>query len=163
MPQHCLALHCLASPRPQDALLSSVSHELRTPLASILGATTALAASPQVGAESRLAGLANVAREEAERLNDDIQNLLDATRINSEFEWSELSDIVNTAVERKRARLASHRLDVRLAKDLPLLYVDSALIQQALGQILDNAAKYSLPGCRSGWRACAAGTGWWSG
>jgi two-component system sensor histidine kinase KdpD len=137
--------------RMRDALLSSVSHELRTPLASILGATTALAASPQVHAESRLAGLANVAREEAERLNDEIQNLLDATRINSEglrpkFEWSELSDIVNAAVERKRARLASHRLDVRLAKDLPLLYVDSALIQQALGQILDNAAKYSLPG-----------------
>lgn len=137
--------------RMRDALLSSVSHELRTPLASILGATTALAASPQVHAESRLAGLANVAREEAERLNDEIQNLLDATRINSEglrpkFEWSELSDIVNAAVERKRTRLASHRLDVRLAKDLPLLYVDSALIQQALGQILDNAAKYSLPG-----------------
>jgi two-component system sensor histidine kinase KdpD len=137
--------------RLRDALLGSVSHELRTPLASILGATTALASSPQLQSERRLRGLANVAREEAERLNDDIQNLLDATRISSEgvkpkFEWSEPSDIVNSAVERGRPRLKQHRLEIQLADDLPLLYVDSILIQQSLGQILDNAAKYSPAG-----------------
>lgn len=139
------------SERLRDALLDSVSHELRTPLASILGATTALARSPQVQSESRLAGLANVAREEAERLNHDIQNLLDATRISNEgvrpkFEWSEPSDIVNAAVERRRMRLAHHTLEIALPDDLPLLYVDSILVQQSLGQILDNAGKYSSSG-----------------
>lgn len=137
--------------RLRDALLGSVSHELRTPLAAILGATTTIASSPPIQADPRLSGLANVAREEAERLNHDIDNLLHATRISSEgvhpkFEWSELADIVNAAVERQRQRLRGHQLIVRVAPDLPLVYVDSVLIEQALGQLLDNAAKYSPPG-----------------
>jgi two-component system sensor histidine kinase KdpD len=137
--------------RLRDALLGSVSHELRTPLAAILGATTTIAGSAQVKADPRLSGLANVAREESERLNHDIENLLHATRISSEgvhpkFEWSELADIVNAAVERRRTRLQGHAVAVRVAPDLPLVYVDSVLVEQALGQILDNAAKYSPPG-----------------
>src|SRR5262245_9265326 len=60
----------------RDALIGSVSHELRTPLASILGATTVICRSPSVKAEPRIAQLAGVVRDEAERLNNDIQNLL---------------------------------------------------------------------------------------
>lgn len=136
--------------RLRDALLGSVSHELRTPLASILGAATTLAGSYTVRSDSRLSSLATVVREEAERLNHDIQNLLDATRISSDgvqpnFEWSEVADIVNAAIERRRTRLQGHKLEVRLAPDLPLVYVDSVLIEQALGQVLDNAIKYSPP------------------
>jgi two-component system sensor histidine kinase KdpD len=136
--------------RLRDALLGSVSHELRTPLASILGAATTLAGSKTVRSDARLSSLATVVREEAERLNHDIQNLLDATRISSDgvrpnFEWSEIADIVNAAVERRRTRLQGRNLEVRLAPDLPLVYVDSVLIEQALGQVLDNAIKYSPP------------------
>jgi K+-sensing histidine kinase KdpD len=135
----------------REALIGSVSHELRTPLASILGAATVLSSAPAVTAEPRLASLAAVARDEAERLNNDIQNLLDATRISSagleaRRQWADPADIVNAALERRRARLAQHRLDVTIADDLPFLYVDQALIQQALGQLLDNAAKYSSAG-----------------
>jgi two-component system sensor histidine kinase KdpD len=134
--------------RLRDALLGSVSHELRTPLASILGAATTLAGLPIVGSDPRLSSLTTVVREEAERLNHDIQNLLDATRISSDgvrpnFEWSEIADIVNAAIERRRNRLKARMLEVRLAHDLPLVYVDSVLIEQALGQVLDNAIKYS--------------------
>jgi two-component system sensor histidine kinase KdpD len=135
----------------RDALLGSVSHELRTPLASILGAATTLAGSQPVRDDPRLSGLATVVREEAERLNHDIQNLLDATRISSDgvrpkFEWSEPADIVNAAIEHRRTRLHGRTLTVRVAPDLPLVYVDSVLIEQALGQLLDNAAKYSPSG-----------------
>jgi two-component system sensor histidine kinase KdpD len=136
--------------RLRDALLGSVSHELRTPLASVLGAATTLAGSPVIRSDARLSSLATVVREEAERLNHDIQNLLDATRISSDgvrpnFEWSEVADIVNAAIERRRGRLKARKLQVRLAPDLPLVYVDSVLIEQALGQVLDNAIKYSPP------------------
>ncbi|HWV52811.1 ATP-binding protein [Pseudorhodoplanes sp.] len=137
--------------RLRDALLGSVSHELRTPLAAILGATTTIATSAPVQSDPRLSSLANVAREEAERLNYDIENLLNATRISSDgvlpkFEWSEPADIVNAAVEHRRPRLRAHDVIVRIAPDLPLVYVDSVLIEQALGQLLDNAAKYSPAG-----------------
>ena len=139
------------SDRLRDALLGSVSHELRTPLASILGAVSTLAEAKPVKSDIRLSSLANIAREEAERLNHDIQNLLDATRISSDsvrpkFEWSELADIVNAALEHRRNRLTGRTVNVRLAPDLPLLYVDSVLIEQAFIQIVDNAIKYSPPG-----------------
>jgi two-component system sensor histidine kinase KdpD len=135
----------------REALIGSVSHELRTPLASILGAATVLSGAPAVLAEPRLAALANVARDEAERLNNDIQNLLDASRISSEglrprFEWAEVADIVNAALDRHRTRLADRAVTVELSPELPLAYVDPVLVRQALWQIVDNAAKYSAPG-----------------
>ena len=99
-------------------------------------------------AEPQLAALAGVVRTETERLNNVIQNLLDATRISSEglrprFEWAEVSDIVNAALEKRRMRLGERALDIDLAPELPLVYVDPVMVEQALEQLLDNAAKYS--------------------
>jgi two-component system sensor histidine kinase KdpD len=135
----------------REALIESVSHELRTPLASILGAATVLSAAPALQGEPKLQALVQDVRDEAERLNNDIQNLLDASRISTEgvrprIEWAEPSDIVNSAIERCRRRLASRKLKVDLAPDLPLVHVDPVLVQQALVQLFDNAVKYSHPG-----------------
>jgi two-component system, OmpR family, sensor histidine kinase KdpD len=135
----------------RDALIGSVSHELRTPLASILGAAVALVRTPMIAQEPRLTALATIARDEAERLDNDIQNLLDATRISAEAvrpkpEWTELTDVINAAIERKSRQLSTHRLEVNVPSDLPLLNVDPILLQQAIEQTLDNAAKYSGPG-----------------
>jgi two-component system, OmpR family, sensor histidine kinase KdpD len=112
-----------------------------------------------VAGEPRLAALANVVRDESERLNNEIQNLLDATRITGEalqpkLEWVEVADVVNTAVERRR-RFGAHVVDVDLPAEMPLIHVDGVLIEKALGQLLANAAKYSPPGSPisvRGWR-----------
>jgi two-component system, OmpR family, sensor histidine kinase KdpD len=135
----------------REALIGSVSHELRTPLASILGAATVLSQSPAVANDARLTSLASVVRDEAERLNSDIQNLLDATRISREqikprMEWIEPSDIVNSALERRRRRLNGHTVSLDLDSNLPFIYVDPVLIEQAFAQVVDNAAKYSPAG-----------------
>ncbi len=135
----------------REALIGSVSHELRTPLASILGAATVLSKSAVIAKDERLTSLAGVVRDEAERLNNDIQNLLDATRISREQirprqEWIEPQDIVNSALERRRRRLSGHNLSLDVDSNLPFIYVDPVLVEQAFGQIVDNAAKYSPPG-----------------
>lgn len=135
----------------REALIGSVSHELRTPLASILGAATVLSAAPALQGQKKLQALVSDVRNEAERLNNDIQNLLDATRISSDgikphIEWAEPADIINSAIERCRSRLADRRVVLNLAPDLPLIHVDPVLVQQALVQIFDNASKYSAPG-----------------
>jgi two-component system sensor histidine kinase KdpD len=132
----------------REALIGSVSHELRTPLASILGAATVLSKSPAVAGDARLTSLAGVVRDESERLNNDIQNLLDATRISRKQitprnEWIEPQDIVNSALERRRRHLSSHQVLLELDSNLPLIYVDAVLVEQAFVQIVDNAAKYS--------------------
>ncbi|MPZ39123.1 MAG: DUF4118 domain-containing protein [Rhizobiales bacterium] len=135
----------------REALIGSVSHELRTPLASILGAATVLTQSPIIDKDERLKSLTSVVRDEAERLNSDIQNLLDATRISRgqvkpRMEWIEPQDIVNSALERRRRRLSSHSIAVAMDSNLPLIYVDPMLVEQAFVQVVDNAAKYSPAG-----------------
>ena len=104
----------------REALIGSVSHELRTPLASILGAATVLSAAPALRQEKKLTALVHDVRDEAERLNNDIQNLLDATRISSDgikphVEWADPADIINSAVDRCRQRLLGSPPDHRCA------------------------------------------------
>jgi len=135
----------------REALIGSVSHELRTPLASILGAATVLSTAPALQGEAKLLALVQDVRSEAERLNDDIQNLLDATRISSDgikpqAEWADPADIIDSALERCRGRMTGHRVALNMPPDLPLIHVDPVLVKQALVQIFDNAAKYSPPG-----------------
>jgi two-component system, OmpR family, sensor histidine kinase KdpD len=135
----------------REALIGSVSHELRTPLASILGAATVLSKSAAVAKDERLTSLAGVVRDEAERLNNDIQNLLDATRVSRaqirpRQEWIEPQDIVNSALERRRRRLSGHNVSLDMDTNLPFIYVDAVLVEQAFVQIVDNAAKYSPAG-----------------
>jgi two-component system sensor histidine kinase KdpD len=135
----------------REALIGSVSHELRTPLASILGAATVLSKSAAIAKDERLTSLTSVVRDEAERLNNDIQNLLDATRISREQirprqEWIEPQDIVNSALDRRRRRLSGHNVALDMDSNLPFIYVDAVLVEQAFVQIVDNAAKYSPMG-----------------
>ena len=135
----------------REALIGSVSHELRTPLASIVGSTYILANAPGVKDDARLAALADDVRHEAERLNDDIQNLLDASRITSagirsHLQWTDVADIVNATIERQHRRLSAHKLTLDVPDELALVHVDPVLIEQAVGQVLDNAVKYSSAG-----------------
>jgi two-component system sensor histidine kinase KdpD len=132
----------------REALIGSVSHELRTPLSSILGASTVLSLAPEITGNSRLKKLAALIHQESERLNVEIQNILDASRISSnglqtKLEWAEPADFINAALQRCRNRLTNRVVDVTLPEELVLLRIDSVLMERALGQILDNAAKYS--------------------
>jgi len=132
----------------RDALIGSVSHELRTPLASILGGASILAEIPTVVKDQHLSSLAKGIRDEAMRLNNDIQNLLDAARITSQGlqsrrDWTDPTDVLDSAVERIRVRYPTHRIKLDVGKNLALVYVDPVLVEQALGQIIANAAKYS--------------------
>jgi two-component system, OmpR family, sensor histidine kinase KdpD len=134
----------------REGLIGSVSHELRTPLSSILGASTVLALAPEVTGNARLKKLAALIHQESERLNVEIQNILDASRISSnglqaKLEWAEPADFINAALQRCRNRLTSRAVEVTLPEELVLLRIDSVLMERALGQILDNAAKYSPP------------------
>ncbi|HYP91162.1 MAG TPA: sensor histidine kinase KdpD, partial [Polyangiaceae bacterium] len=132
----------------RSSLLSSVSHDLRTPLAVITGsASTLLQGGPKL-ADSTRQELLKTVLEEAERLNRLIRNLLDMTRIESgavkvKKEWLPLEELVGSALNRLEARLAERDVHVELPRDLPLVPCDAVLIEQALINLLENAAKYS--------------------
>ncbi|AIR90385.1 sensor histidine kinase [Pseudomonas cremoricolorata] len=132
----------------RSALLASVSHDLRTPLTAMRGSIDSLLALDQAlsGADRR--ELLEGTRDEAERLDRYIQNLLDMTRLGHGSlalarDWVAPADIVGSALHRLRTLLAPLRVERQMAGDLPLLYVHAALIEQALVNVLENAARFS--------------------
>jgi K+-sensing histidine kinase KdpD len=135
----------------RDALIGGVSHELRTPLASILGTCSVLNQMPAVLNDHKSHDLIEAIHDQASELDGEIRDLLDATRINAkgiqpQLTWTDPTDIVNAAVKQKARRLAAHLVALDLQRDVPLVHVDSVLIEQAIGQMLENAAKYSPVG-----------------
>jgi two-component system sensor histidine kinase KdpD len=58
----------------------------------------------------------------------------------------DIGEIVGSALERSSKILLQHRVEVDLAKDLPMVKIDPVLFEQVLFNLLDNAAKYASAG-----------------
>jgi two-component system sensor histidine kinase KdpD len=137
--------------RFRAVLMNSVSHDLRTPLSTVLGSATTLidygeGLSPAVRADLLLS-----IREEAERLNRYVGDLLDITRLEGgalkiRAEWTDVRDILNAAAERVSRRLGERTLTRDFPPELSLVKVDDGLLEQALVNILENAIAYSPDG-----------------
>lgn len=128
-------------------LLDSVSHELRTPLAVITGTLENLADAP-AGLRTELI---DEGRAAARRLNRLVGNLLDQTRLESgalkpRLDWCDARDLVNAALDGMRDELAGHPLEVVLPDDMPPIRADFALTEQALANLLLNAARHTPTG-----------------
>ena len=134
----------------RSALLASVSHDLRTPLTSMRGSIDSLLALGEAIPLEDRRELLEGTRDEAERLDRYIQNLLDMTRLGHGAltlarDWVSPADIVGSSLNRLRAVLAPLQVSTEVPAELPLLYVHAALIEQALVNVLENAARFSPP------------------
>ncbi|KAA0974601.1 sensor histidine kinase KdpD [Pseudomonas sp. ANT_H12B] len=132
----------------RSALLASVSHDLRTPLTSMRGSIDSLLALGEAIPLEDRRELLEGTRDEAERLDRYIQNLLDMTRLGHGAlklarDWVSPADIVGSALNRLRAVLAPLQVSTDVPAQLPLLFVHAALIEQALVNVLENAARFS--------------------
>ncbi|MGF6593025.1 DUF4118 domain-containing protein [Pseudomonas sp. 2835] len=132
----------------RSALLASVSHDLRTPLTAMRGSIDSLLALGEAIPKADRQELLEGTRNEAERLDRYIQNLLDMTRLGHgglklARDWVAPTDIVGSALNRLRVVLAPLQLRTEVPADLPLLFVHAALIEQALINVLENAARFS--------------------
>ncbi|ETX14406.1 histidine kinase [Roseivivax halodurans JCM 10272] len=137
--------------RLRSALLSSVSHDLRTPLVSIIGAASSLADEEPGYTPEMRHELAVTIREEGERLDRYIQNLLDMTRLSHGALTprriaADLSEIVGNARRRLRGELTRYKIETTIPENMPAIEVDPVLIEQVLVNVLDNAAKHAPDG-----------------
>jgi two-component system sensor histidine kinase KdpD len=144
--------------RLRSALLTSISHDLKTPLAAVRGAAEALRDLPASSDEATKAELLATIIDEAERLNRFIANLLDMTRLEAgavtpKIAPQDVGEMVGGALDRAAQILSKHRVVSTIPSDLPLVAVDPVFFEQALFNVLDNAAKYSPVGATVSVRA----------
>ena len=143
--------------RLRSALLTSISHDLKTPLAAVLGSASTLRDVGSKLSDGEKADLLGTVIDESERLNRFIANLLDMTKLESgaiapNLAAHDLSEVVGTSLRRATKILGSHRVHIDLAADMPMVRIDAVLFEQALFNLLDNAAKYAAAGTTIGIR-----------
>jgi two-component system sensor histidine kinase KdpD len=148
------------SDRLKSALLSSVSHDLRTPLAAIKGASSALLADDVSWDAAVRRSFAQTIERETDRLNRLVGNWLQIARIQAgalpiERDWQDLAELIGAAVYQIARRLGVNSFAVRLPPDLPLVWANAALLDQALTNLLENAVAYSPPGACVAVEACS--------
>ena len=135
----------------RSALLTSISHDLKTPLAAILGSAGALRSMSGQLTDAQKEELVSTIVDESERLNRFIANLLDMTKLESgaiapNSSLHSIGEVIGGALRRAEKILSRHKVALDIYRDLPLVKIDEVLFEQAIFNLLDNAAKYSARG-----------------
>jgi two-component system sensor histidine kinase KdpD len=131
----------------KSTLLDALAHEFKTPLTSIKAASTAMLSNSMLKAEQQRE-LISVVDEEADRLSvlvtEAIQMArIEAGRVHLERERYPVGELIESALDKLRPMVQERSINVKLASDLPPVWVDRELIEIALRQLIDNALKYS--------------------
>lgn len=145
------ALVKIESEQLRNSLLTAISHDLRTPLTAIVGLSSTLATSGGLPDPSR--ELAGALHDEARRMSNLVTNLLDMAKLQAggvtlNRQWHVLEEIVGGTLRSIQPSLEQHEIKVFLDSSLPLIFVDSLLIERVLCNLVENAAKYTPAGSR---------------
>jgi signal transduction histidine kinase len=144
-----------AASHAKDEFLAVLGHELRNPLGAIQNAISALR---QLGVPTPEAGrLHAIIVRQAAHLSRLMDDLLDVSRVTAGkialrrgvVDLAEVADRCVTAL-RQTGRLDGHRLEVRAER--VVVDGDPARLEQVIGNLLDNALKYTPPGGHIGVR-----------
>lgn len=146
---------------------SSVSHELRTPLTSVRGfiklirkdlerlfATDLALDEKMHGRTKRVMANLDIVAKESERLGMLIDDVLDIAKIDSgRMSWrDEPTDLTDVIIRTKHAISGEFllkpqvKLNLDIAKNLPIVLLDANRLQQVLLNLLNNAIKFTPEG-----------------
>jgi PAS domain S-box-containing protein len=135
----------------KDRIISLVSHELRTPIGHIKGFASSLLEADVTWDEATQQDFIAEIDREADRLAALVTDLLDMSKIESgrdflERSWRQPAVILAQALRSVDRLTARHQAVVELDPDLPNVFVDGTQLERVIGNLVENAAKYTDPG-----------------
>ena len=131
-----------------NTLLNSLSHELRTPIATIIGATDNLQAkNGNLSAENKRQLVLEISKASF-RLNQQVENLLNISRLESGFlkpkkDWCDINEVVYSIVRRIEENKITQKASINISENLPLVSSDKGMLEQILYNLINNAVLYS--------------------
>jgi len=136
-----------------NTLLNSLSHELRTPIAAIIGATDNLQSNVAKLSPQNKNELIGEISKAAFRLNQQVENLLNISRLESGFiqpknDWCDINEVVYDVVKQMEENNAPRKFNININPDIPLFKLDKGLLEQIIYNLLNNAVLYTEPNVR---------------
>lgn len=131
-----------------NTLFNSLSHELKTPIATIIGAADNLSENKKNLSEENSKQLIAEISMASLRLNQQVENLLNMSRLESGFiqlkkDWCDINELIYTVVNRLDENLKHRNVHIEVEKNLPLYKLDHGLMEQVLYNLVYNASIYT--------------------
>ncbi|HKH61819.1 MAG TPA: ATP-binding protein [Flavitalea sp.] len=133
-----------------NTLLNSLSHELRTPIATIIGATDNLQINNDNLSERNKYDLINEISKASMRLNQQVENLLNMSRLESGFvqpksDWCDINEIIYNVIKRIEETKVPQKITINVNPEIPLFKLDKGMLEQIIYNLINNAVLYTEP------------------
>jgi len=131
-----------------NTLLNSLSHELQTPIATIIGAADTLRDSEtKLSHENKNELVAEISIASL-RLNEQVKNLLNMSRLESGFlqlkkDWCDITELIYSAVNKVQHKICNHKIKIAVPENFPLFKLDFGIMEQVIYNLLNNALQYT--------------------
>ena len=143
--------HFREAEKLKSTFISVISHELKTPVALIKGYVSTLRREDVSWERQVVEESLEVIEEEADRLTELIENLLDASRLQAgalEMNQSDvaLEVLAGRIAKRFQTQTDTHSFVINFPKNFPVIVGDEDRLTQVLSNLVSNAIKYSPNG-----------------
>lgn len=141
----------LSTMKLYNTLLDSLSHELRTPIAAILGSIDTLQQKDVVLTEETQHKLQNEIEKAAMKLNYQVENLLNMSRLESGYihpklDWCDLTEIIYNVCNRLTEETKFNTIRYEIDENLPLFKLDYGLMDQIIYNLIYNCSQHTPKG-----------------
>jgi len=134
-----------------NTLLNSLSHELRTPITTIIGASDNMLSGNGKLTDENKQDLIEEISTAAIRLNHQVENLLNMSRIESgvfkiKKDWCDVRELIYSSLQSFDRSLKGHPVSVFVPENFPLFKLDFGLMEQILSNLINNVIQHTPSG-----------------
>jgi two-component system sensor histidine kinase KdpD len=134
-----------------NTLLNSLSHELRTPITTILGVTDNLLTNGHNVSENDKKELLSEVLIASQRLNQQVENLLNMSRIESgvfvpKRDWVDIRELIYSTLQKLEPEVSRWPTTIVVPENIPLFKLDFGLVEQILRNLVSNVMHHTPEG-----------------